>query len=226
MKNYVVLIPARKNSKRLIGKNKRLLMNKPLISHSIEYALNYFPSNKVWVNTDDIEIKEISNSYNINFYHREAKLAKDDTSTNDVVLDFCNSLENMKLNFENIITLQPTNPIRSKDLMINAIKKFEKSKRNSLMSVSILHKKFGSLNKNNYHPINYKIGQRHQDLQDLYFENGQIYISSKKGILSLKNYITTDVFPFITNELGSQIDIDYEEDFKLAELIIKNQNLL
>ena len=79
---------------------------------------------------------------------------------------------------------------------------------------------------NIYHPENYKIGQRHQDIENLYYENGQIYISSKNAIINLGNYISEDVFPFITNEIGSQIDIDHAIDFNLAELIMKNQKLL
>ena len=51
-------------------------------------------------------------------------------------------------------------------------------------------------------------------------------ISSKNAIINLGNYISEDVFPFITNEIGSQIDIDHAIDFNLAELIMKNQKLL
>jgi CMP-N-acetylneuraminic acid synthetase len=222
--NYIVLIPARKNSKRLKNKNKKLLLNKPLISHSIEYALNYFANDQIWVNSDDHDLKDIAIKYNINFYSRKKELAEDETTTNLVVRDFCQNLTNQE--FENIITLQPTNPIRSRYLMIDSIEQYEKSGRNSLMSVSLLHKKFGSLRENIFHPENYKIGQRHQDIENLYYENGQIYISSKNAIINLGNYISEDVFPFITNEIGSQIDIDHAIDFNLAELIMKNQKLL
>ena len=101
--NYIVLIPARKNSKRLKNKNKKLLLNKPLISHSIEYALNYFSNDQIWVNSDDHELKDIAKKYNINFYDRKKELAEDETTTNLVVRDFCQNLINQK--FKNIITL-------------------------------------------------------------------------------------------------------------------------
>jgi N-acylneuraminate cytidylyltransferase len=225
-KDYIVLIPARKNSKRLIGKNKRLLLGKPLIAHSIEYALKFFPENQIWVNTDDLQIKKITDYYNINFYNRKAELAEDETTTNAVVKDFCEYMVSKKFQFKNIITLQPTNPIRSSSLMIESVEKFEKIGGNSLMSVSVLHKKYGSIQDNRYIPINYKIGQRHQDLEDQYFENGQIYISSQNSILKLNNYISEDVIPHITDEIGSNIDIDYESDFNLAEVIMKNKKFL
>ena len=223
---YIILIPARKNSKRLKGKNKRLLLGKPLISHSIEYALKNFSKNQIWVNTDDYEIKDITNHYKVNFYMRDDNLAEDETSTNSVVSDFCKYLISEKINFKNVITLQPTNPIRSMTLLADCIKKYETSERNSLMTVSILHKKFGTIRDKNYNPMNYKIGQRHQDLDDVFYENGLIYISSKYAILNLNNYISEDVFPYVTSEIGSMIDIDFESDLKFAELILKNQDYL
>tara|TARA_A100001015_G_scaffold97476_1_gene108214 strand:- start:8079 stop:8759 length:681 start_codon:yes stop_codon:yes gene_type:complete len=223
-KDYIVVIPARKNSKRIKGKNLRELNGRPLISHSIEYAIKFFSRKNIWVNTDDKIIIDLAEGYNISTYRRPSNLAEDETSTNDVILDFCKHLISKDINFKNIIILQPTNPIRTKSLITEAIKSFEESNSNSLMSVSILHKKFGKIKNKKYHPINYKIGQRHQDLENLYYENGLIYISSKKSLFKNNNYITNDTLPFITDEIGSIVDIDYEDDLKLAELIIKYYN--
>ena len=41
LNDCLIIIPARKNSKRIRGKNLRILKNKPLIEHSIEYAVSY-----------------------------------------------------------------------------------------------------------------------------------------------------------------------------------------
>ena len=43
--------------------------------------------------------------------------------------------------------------------------------------------------------------------------------SNNKSLLK-KAYISNNSYPLITNEIGAQIDIDYEEDLQLAELII------
>ena len=40
------------------------------------------------------------------------------------------------------------------------------------MTITRNHQKFGKLIKVNFEPFNYKIGQRSQDLEPLYFENG------------------------------------------------------
>lgn len=223
LKNCIVIIPARKNSKRVKGKNLRDLNGKPLISHSIEYALKHIDQKNIWVNTDDDVIIDHAKQYGVSTYKRSSSLAEDETLTNEVVIDFCEYLFSSNINFEYIITLQPTNPIRSENLLIDAINTIIKHKRKSLMSVSILHKKFGKIIDDKYLPINYKIGQRHQDLESLYYENGLIYISSKEAIKDEQEYISNDAYPLVTNEIGSQIDIDYEDDFKLAEIIIKQQ---
>ena len=217
----IVIIPARKNSKRIKGKNLRELNGKPLISYSIEYALENINPKNIWVNTDDDMVIDVAKKYNVSTYRRPDRLALDETSTNEVILEFIEHLMSEGINFSNIITLQPTNPIRSEKLLLIAKENLANSNRKSLMSVSLLNKKFGRVIKNKYLPLNYKIGQRHQDLEHLYYENGLIYISSKEALLNEKEYISNDVYPLITDEIGSQIDIDYEIDLQLAELIIK-----
>lgn len=222
LSDCLIIIPARKNSKRIKGKNLRILKNKPLIEHSIEYAVSYVDKKNIWVNTDDEKIIELATNLGVSSYKRPDDLALDETSTNEVIVDFVDFLFERKINFKFLITLQPTNPIRSKNLIIDSYNFFLENKLKSLMSVSVLHKKFGRISNNKYLPMNYRIGQRHQDLENLYFENGLIYICSKEAIKEDKNYITDDVYPYITDEIGSFIDIDYEEDLKMAEVILSH----
>lgn len=222
LNNSIIVIPARKNSKRIIGKNLRKLDGKPLISHTIEYALQHVNSKNIWINSDDELALDLAKKYNISSYKRPSRLAEDETTTNAVVIDFCNYLINEGYDFKYIITLQPTNPIRSFNLLPLAMRKIIDSKSKSLMSVSNLHQKFGKLDNNKYLPVNYKIGQRHQDLEDLFYENGLIYISSKDCLINDKEYITDDVYPYLTNEIGAKVDIDYEDDLIFAELILKS----
>tara|TARA_B100000902_G_C27245259_1_gene882259 strand:- start:422 stop:1102 length:681 start_codon:yes stop_codon:yes gene_type:complete len=220
LKNIIV-IPARKNSKRFRGKNLSILDGKPLISHTIEYALKFASSNRIWVNTDDELIIDLSKKYNINNYLRPTHLAEDNSTTAQVIVDFALYLVKQEIQYEKIITLQPTNPIRPDNLFNNACKSIDKSKKDSLMSVSLLNKKFGKISKEKYLPSNYIVGQRHQEIEPLYYENGLIYITSKKLLLSKNKLISENVYPLVTDHIGSNIDIDYEDDLKLAELIIK-----
>jgi len=220
---YKVIIPARANSKRLPGKNMKFLGNMPLIQYSIDYALNNFKADEIWVNSDDKEIIEFANIKGVNTLVRPDILGLDLTSTVDVLKFHINYFKEKNIDCGSIILLQPTNPFRNKDLLSLAIKKFESSNRNSLATFSIHEKKIGKINNNFYKPTNYLPGQRSQDLEKAYFENGLLYITKCKSIL-LGEIITEDVYPLVCNDLESKVDIDYLEDFVYAEFLLKSKN--
>ena len=52
-----VIIPAKGDSKRLVGKNKRIIADKTLIEHSIEYAKKSKLAATILVSTEDKETK-------------------------------------------------------------------------------------------------------------------------------------------------------------------------
>jgi N-acylneuraminate cytidylyltransferase len=54
------------------------------------------------------------------------------------------------------------------------------------MTVSRNHQKLGKIIENNFVPFNYRIGQRSQDLEPLYYENGLLYIMDSKLLLQEK----------------------------------------
>ena len=58
--NYIAIIPARKGSKEIPGKNIKSLAGKPLIVWSIEQALRSTRISRVIVSTDCNQIAEIS----------------------------------------------------------------------------------------------------------------------------------------------------------------------
>lgn len=131
-------------------------------------------------------------------------------------------LESIKGKVENIILLQPTNPLRPANLLTEAYEVFRKEELESLMTVTRSYQKLGRLVGDKYIPYNYKIGQRSQDLEPLFFENGLLYISKanliKKGsLLGEKNFAFKVDHPF------AGVDIDSYEDFQYAEFIMKKE---
>ena len=112
-------------------------------------------------------------------------------------------------------------PLRPKALLKEALKKYTELNYDSLMTVSLNKNKLGKIVNGNFEPYNYVMGQRSQDLEPLYFENGILYIT--KAELILKGRILGENnCPFITNHPYSKVDIDTENDFKYAEFILKN----
>ena len=221
---YKVIIPARANSKRLPGKNMKVLGGKPLIQYSIDFALNNFSTDSIWVNSNDYQVIEFAKKKGIRTLLRPADLATDHSSTLDVLKFHVNYFKEHNIYCDAIILLQPTNPFRDKELLTIAIDKFESSNRNSLSTFSLHEKKIGEIKNNFFKPTNYFPGQRSQDLEKSYFENGLLYITKCNSILE-ENIITKDVYPLICNNLEATIDIDYLEDFLFAESLLTIKNI-
>lgn len=134
-------------------------------------------------------------------------------------------LENIVGNIEDVILLQPTNPLRPADLLIEAYEIFRKGDLQSLMTVTRSYHKLGRLVGNRYIPYNYQIGQRSQDLEPLYFENGLLYIS-KASLIKNGTLIGESNFAFKVDHPFAGVDIDTNEDFEFAEFIINKAKSL
>jgi N-acylneuraminate cytidylyltransferase len=225
LNKYKVVIPARSGSKRFPGKNIINFFHKPLILHTIEYALKFFPSDSIWVNTDDEKISIIAIKAGINVTMRPSNLASDTASTLQVLQFQCLEFEKKSIECENIILLQVTNPLRPSFLIKNAIYTFEKKNRSSLASFTILNKKTGNIINDCFIPKNYIPGQRMQDIFPEYYENGLIYITKCNSIKD-GYIITNDVYPFIYNGIESFVDIDEPDDLIFAEFIYNKINNL
>ena len=217
MNRNIAIIPARGGSKRLPNKNIKLLGSLPLIAHSIKFAQEN-GIEKIVVSTDDDAIKKIAIDYGAEVILRPAELAIDTSPTIDALKHVIQSIPE---DFDTIILLQPTNPLRPKNLLEDALKIMKEQNYDSLMSVSRNHQKFGKISKNKFVPFNYEFGQRSQDLEPLFFENGLLYITNSESILN-GEILAGNNFTLIVNHPYSQVDIDTEEDFKFAEYILEN----
>ena len=219
----IAIIPARGGSKRLPNKNILLLDGIPLIAHSIMYAQKNSPIiDAIFVSSDDKKIKELALQFGAKFIDRPVELAGDSQPTVSALkhcLEIINDDE-----IENVILLQPTNPLRPESLVQQAFETYQKNNCDSLFTVTENHYKFGKIINDKFEPFNYEIGQRSQDLEPLYFENGLLYISKAKAILN-DEIITKNAFPYVVNNSFANVDIDTQEDFDYAEYLLnKNKN--
>jgi len=215
-KNSIVIIPARGGSKRFPNKNTALLGSIPLLVHSINYAKAY-NIDKIIVTTNDANIKKIALKNGAEVVDRPEELSDDLAST---VSALKHVLETIKDTFENVILLQPTNPLRPATLLRDAYQKFTKGNYDSLITVTRNRDKLGRIINTKFVPFNYKQGQRSQDLEPLYAENGLLYITKAHLILEDK-IIGENNFPFIVNHPFSHVDIDTKEDFEYAEYLFQ-----
>lgn len=212
----IAIIPARGGSKRLPKKNVLLLGGIPLIAHSILYAqANSDIIDEIYVSTDCPEIKKVALEFGANVIDRPIEFSGDFEPTVSALKHVVESLSTI----ENVVLLQPTNPLRPLNLLSEAMSIYKSENLDSLMSVSRNHQKFGRIINQKFVPFNYELGQRSQDLEPLYFENGLLYISKTSLILNNKIF-SENGFPFEINHPFANVDIDTKEDFEYANFLI------
>ena len=213
----VAVIPVRGGSKRLPRKNILPLNGIPLLVHSILYAQeNKDIIDEIIVSTDDAEIKKIALQYGVAVIDRPSSLSGDHTSTVAVLKHV---LENYDTSVENVILLQATNPLRPKKMLAEAFEQYISGNYDSLMTVSRNYEKLGEIINQKFVPYNYKQGQRSQDLNPLYAENGLLYIS-KATLIKEEKILGKENFPFIVNHPFAKVDIDVLEDLKYATFVL------
>ncbi|MEO0038463.1 MAG: N-acylneuraminate cytidylyltransferase [Bacteroidota bacterium] len=217
MKN-IAIIPARGGSKRLPNKNILDLGGLPLLVHSIKYAqANNAIIDAVYVSTDDEKIKEVALHYGAQVINRPDTISGDLEPT---ITSLQHALSVIDSTIENVILLQPTNPLRPENLLKECFEKFENTNCDSLFTVSSNQHKLGKIVDEKFIPFNYEIGQRSQDLDSLYFENGLIYIT-KASCIHSGNIISENALPIVIDHVFSKIDIDTQEDLEYAEYLLE-----
>jgi len=211
----VAIIPARGGSKRLPGKNTRLLGGLPLVVHSIKYAQANGFKDAVYVSTDDEEIAQIARQYGAEVIDRPSGISGDQATTASVLKHAVEQLGNVA----NVVLLQPTNPLRPENLLREALDIYRQNNCTSLFTVTRNSHKLGRIDANRFVPFNYVPGQRSQDLEPLYFENGLLYIASA-DLIHNEIIIAEDAFPMVVAHPYASVDIDTKQDFDYATFLM------
>lgn len=223
------LIPARKGSKGLPGKNTKLLGDKPLIEYSIDFALNNLKKDDaLCISTNDETVIAISESKGITIpFIRPQELANDNASSNDVIIHAINEYEKLNQTFDAVLLLQPTSPFRIQDDFTNLIKEYS---INTDMVVSVKLAKenpyFTLFEQNSEGFLNKsKAGnfERRQDCPEVYAFNGSMYLINIASIKKARISELKNIKKIIMPEERS-VDIDTLADWTLAEFYLKNEN--
>lgn len=220
------LIPARAGSKRLAGKNTKILGDKPLIVHTIDFALkNIKDGDALCISTNDDEVLAIAEGIGIGIpFTRPEELASDTTSSYDVIMHALQHYEYCNQYFDLVLLLQPTSPFRSQhdfDALIQSYQEdvemvvsVKKSKENPYFTL-FEENESGFLDKSKEGNF-----QRRQDFTDVFAFNGSMYLLK---VSALKNRTISEfkrIKKIVIPEERS-IDIDTEFDFFMAENILK-----
>jgi CMP-N,N'-diacetyllegionaminic acid synthase len=221
-KTFLAIIPARGGSKRLPRKNVLNLNGKPLIAYSIEAGLKSKYMDKVIVTSDDDEILTISERYGADTIKRPDELANDTATTFDAIKHTVDSCEN----YDYIVLLQATSPLRGEKHIDEAVELLESKKSNAVVSVCKMdHSPLWSNTLDRGLSMkgflkNEVLDIRSQDLDKYYRLNGAIYICKTGKLLEEKSFfLKENIYAYVMDRENS-IDIDEEIDFKIAEVIL------
>lgn len=225
MENLLVVIPARGGSKGLPGKNIKDLCGKPLIAYSIDVARKITSDENICVSTDDKKIIDTVENYGLKVpFIRPAEFATDSATTNDVLLHALSYFERIGRNYETILLLQPTSPLRTAEQVRDAISMYRKD-IDMVVSVSKSHAPAVLCEESAegfVEPVFNKKALGRQNLPTFYEFNGAIYVINVKALKekSLSGF-TKRVKYVMPKE--SSVDIDDIYDFMMIETMIKTQ---
>ena len=185
----IILIPAKLNSSRLSNKNLRKINNKTLLEISIKFAQSIKINKKIFVSSESQKILEIAKKFNCKTILRPKKISNTNTEMNLIIDHF---IKINKMYNHDIMLLQPTSPIRSRNNISKALRIYKRGKLNGIYSINEIYNdnlksvtldsnnKIKLLTKKNYLFLNT------QKLPKLYKFNGNFFIFKSKYFLKEK----------------------------------------
>lgn len=226
-KKLLALIPARGGSKGIKDKNITLLHGKPLIAYTIEAAGKSKYVDEVVVSTDSTKIAETAKQYGAKTpFMRPPELAQDTSKTVDVVVHAIREL-NGTGEYEALLLLQPTQPLRTAEDIDAAIEKFFLCGEKPLLSVSevadhplLIRQIDGKGTLTRMLPVSSTC--RRQDMPKFYRVNGCIYINKISDVDENTSFNDNEI-PYVMPKERS-VDIDAPVDLATAEYYLSNKS--
>ena len=223
--SILAVIPARKGSKGIPRKNMRLLNGRPLISYAIENALASRYIDDIAVSTDSEEILSFVEQYvGVVPLKRGADLAQDAVTLDPVVYDAVIQMEDKRrIRYDAIVTLQPTSPLLTVEVLDNAIQSFMESQCDSMISVvNAPHLSWKKDSSGKIIPA-YEKRLNRQQLPPSYLETGAFLLTRRESV-AFDTRLGSEVGVF---EMPAEqaVDIDAKEDWAVCEAVLSRKTI-
>ena len=223
------IIPARGGSKRLKGKNVKILGDKPLICHTIDSVIGLF--DKIIITSDSENILGVVKDYygdiGLELYLRPEELAIDTSKVIDTVLHY----QSINDEYDQIWLCLPTCPLRDKQDVLNT-QNLLNNEIDSIISITdygfppslgLIMSSEGFLESYDKSDPWVNGNTRSQDQPEITHPNGAIYGAWRDSFKNNKNYYKGKTKGYYMPRTRS-IDIDTQFEFDLAEFILKKNN--
>lgn len=227
---FLCLICARGGSKGIKNKNLLKIGKKTLLQHSIDIAKKTNLFSKIVVSTDSkkIALHAKLNGAEVPFLRPE-KLSKDNSAEIDAWKHAINFFKKRKIEFDAIVSLPCTSPLRDLTDVIKCVKKFKTNKFDSIISVKKSNRSpyFNMVEKKKNSNYNIIIrGKKYlhnRQMAPLTYDVSTVcFISKIKYVLNNKNLFEGKV-GIVEIPLNRSIDIDNHIDYKIAKIIYEKK---
>lgn len=225
----LAVIPARGGSKRIPRKNIKDFHGKPLISYSIQAAIEANCFDEIIVSTDDAEIRVIAEKYGASVpFIRPADISDDYATTLDVIQHAIQFYTDQGIKVTEVCCIYATAPFIQAKYIKEGLELLISSQNDYTFSITsfpfpiqraLTISESGQTAMLNPEHIN----TRSQDLVETYHDAGQFYWGSADAFLQKKPI-------FLSKSLGVTLprnrvqDIDTLEDWLVAESMYKALN--
>ncbi len=212
----LAIIPARKGSKRLPGKNRKSLGGIPMITWAINSVKEIPEITDILISTDDPEIVKIASEHKVlTPWLRPEHLSSDEASSIDVTLHALDWYQRSVQKVDGVMLVQPTSPFRTKQSVVAALSDFKSCE--SLVTVSPC----SGTSEWSFHLESQKLVKAEGKFKTLYELNGLIYLCTPNFLTKNKSFISDDTRGLVTESKKESLDIDTHDDFELAEFYLE-----
>ncbi len=222
----LAVVTARGGSKRLPGKNIKLLGGRPLIAWSIDIAKDIPNICDILVTTDDECIADIaleSGAYVP--WLRPASLATDTATSVDVCIHALDWYEEQHGSVDGLLLLQPTSPFRSRETLLRGLDYFVHHQRRTIVGVTPARTHpywCYRIENETMHPFidQQEKYRRSQDLPPVYVTTGSFYLISPHNLRTERSFYCANPVPLVIHAVKEALDIDTEWDWTIANCLL------
>lgn len=224
----------RSGSQTIKDKNVKEIGGRPLYEWFLESAIES-KIDEIYLAIDSpiyenmIRDSFLSQLHKLNFYYRDPENAKDNSTTESVILEFIQTKRNQLESSDVFMLGQVTNPfIMSEDIneMLNIF--INDDRYESMLSVANLEGRFlwKQDKQSNGIPINYDYNKRHLrqqingEKQKYFMENGGLYVSYVQNIELTKNRLCPPVGLYVM-EHHTHYELDEKEDYIVIDALLR-----
>jgi CMP-N-acetylneuraminic acid synthetase len=208
----VAFVPIRLNSKRVVGKNLKILGDKPLMCYILDTLANVKAIDEVYVYCSQESIKEYLPK-NVKFLKRPEFLDRDETLGKEIYEEFTKTID-----ADIYVLAHTTSPFMKKDTVENALGKIMNEGYDSAFSCE----KVQTFTWYSGKPLNYDLKEipRTQTIEPIYVETSAFFMFKRDVWKVHKQRIGFNPYMAQVDKIEG-VDIDWPEDFEFAEKILE-----